>query len=193
MKNDNPLMRILKEYPAAVICFIIALVCGGLIFMRGDVASELSVKEEDLHKRMRIISKNSKNAKDLKAEIDEIKLLVDQIDARLFNRDQRAVNINFFYDLENRFKVQMSTVSQVQDPDATFAKGGARELKLYSTIAYSIALSGSFEDILSFLYELYRVDAVVRISNCHISAGSSKTEGDDLVARLRILVLAENE
>ncbi|WPJ95036.1 hypothetical protein SH580_16530 [Coraliomargarita algicola] len=193
MKTENKFIRILKDYPLAVLCFLVVLVCLAAIFLRGDAAVELSLKEDDLNSRIRTIDKNVKSSKDLESHVEEVKLLVDQLEARLFDRDERAVNINFFYALEDRLNVRISNIGQMPTGDPVFAKGGPRALKLHSTIAYNMSLSGSFDEILIFMSELYRVDRLIRVADFQISDSNRNGGQDTLDARLRVVVLAEND
>ncbi len=193
MNSSNKLVRILKEYPLAVLSVVVIIICSAVIFLRGGAALELSAKEADLNSRIRTIDQNVKNAKDLKEDVEEVNLLVEQIEARLFNRDQRAVNINFFYAIEDRLNVRIANISQMPTEDPVYAKGGAHELKLHSTISYNISLNGRFDDILTFLYELHRVDPLIRVADFQIAkGGNAKTNTTTMLdARLRLLVLAE--
>jgi len=193
VKKGNKLVSTLKEYPLAVLCAVVILVCAVLIFLRAGVIPELSAKEADLTSRIRTIDQNVKNAKDLGEEVEAVKTLVDQVDSRLFNRDQRAVNINFFYSLEDRLDVRISNIGQMPGEDSVYAKGGAYELKLHSTISYNIALEGTYDDILAFLYELHRVDPLIRVAEVQIASGKRNADDGILEARLRVLVLAEKD
>jgi hypothetical protein len=191
MNPGNQLVRILKDYPLAVLSVIIILICSAVIFLRGGIGLELSAKEADLNARIRIIDQNMKNAKDLEEDVKEVQLLVDQIEARLFNRDQRAVNINFFYALEDRMNVRIANISQTPTEDPFYAKGGVRELTLHSTIGYNVLVTGTFEDIVAFLYELYRVEPMIRVADFQIAKGNTRGNDNTLDARLRLTVLAE--
>jgi len=175
MKSGKKFTRTLKDYPLAVICAAIILICAVALFLRGGANMELSAKEADLNSRIRTIDQNAKNAKDLSAEVEEAKLLVEQIKLRLFNREQRAVNINFFYGLEDRLDVRISNIGQMPSEDPIYAKGGPRAFKLHSTIGYNISLNGQFDEILAFLYELYRVDPLIRVADFQLARPYSKS------------------
>jgi hypothetical protein len=192
MKAGNKIVRILKNYPIAVLCAIVIVICGAVIFLRGGVAAELTAQEADLNVRIRMIDQNVKNAKNLAAEVEEIKVLVEQVEARLFSRNQRAVNINFFYALEDRLDVRISNIAQLPAGDATYSKGGPRELKLHSTIEYNISLNAHFDEILVFLFELHRVDPFIRVVDFEVAGSNNRASNEGLLeARLRVLVLAE--
>ncbi|HBR93024.1 hypothetical protein QEH52_14365 [Coraliomargarita sp. SDUM461003] len=193
MKSENKLIRIFKDYPLAVVCFAVILMCTAAIFLRGGTTIELTAQENDLTARIRTIDQNVKNAKDLKEEVNEVQRLVDEIQARLFNRNERAININFFYALENRLNVRISNIAQMPAGNPIYEKGGPRALKLHSTIGYSMSLNGTFEDILEFMYELHRVDRLIRVADFQVADASRNGTQNTLDARLRVIVLAENE
>ena len=192
MNPSEKMIRTLKAYPLAVLSVLVFLICSAAILLRAGAVADLSVHEADLNLRIRTINQNVRNANNLDKDFEEIKRLVDQIEARLFKRDQRAVNINFFYALENRLNVRILNISQMSNEDSLYAKGGARELKLHSTITYNISLNGNFEDILLFLYELQRVDPLIRVVDFQIAKDNAQEADEEcLDARLRLIVLAE--
>ena len=195
MKSGNKLIRSLKDYPLAVLSVIVILACGAVIFLRSGSSMELTAKEADLHSRIRTIDQNVKNAQNLEEEVEEAQLLVEQIKARLFSREQRAININFFYGLEDRLDVRISNIGQMPAEDSIYAKGGPREFKLHSTIGYNMSLKGQFNEILTFLYELYRVDPLIRVADIQIAETNNRggAAQGSLEARLRVLVLAEKD
>ena len=192
MNPSEKMIRTLKAYPLAVLSVLVFLICSAAILLRAGAVADLSVHEADLNLRIRTINQNVRNANNLDKDFEEIKRLVDQIEARLFKRDQRAVNINFFYTLENRLNIRILNISQMPNEDSLYAKGGARELKLHSTITYNISLNGNFEDILLFLYELQRVDPLIRVVDFQIAKDNAQEADEEcLDARLRLIVLAE--
>ena len=192
MNPSEKMIRTLKAYPLAVLSVLVFLICSAAILLRAGAVADLSVHEADLNLRIRTIDQNVRNANNLDKDFEEIKRLVDQIEARLFKRDQRAVNINFFYALENRLNIRILNISQMPNEDSLYAKGGARELKLHSTITYNISLNGNFENILLFLYELQRVDPLIRVVDFQIAKDNAQEADEEcLDARLRLIVLAK--
>ena len=191
--NFSVIIDKLRQYPVAVICAVILLLLVFIVFLRGSVTSDLSVQESDLNSRIRTISENIKNAKGLKQDTEKLDAMVEQIDLSLFNRYERAININFFYGLEDMAGVVISNIGQLSESDAIYAKGGARKLELYSTLVYNINVSGSFSNILKFLYELDRVDPLIRVAEFNVSREGGVLGGANVDARLRVLVLAKKD
>lgn len=183
----------LKQYPLALACVVLLLLFAVVTFLRGGVTSELSAKEAELDARIRAIEVNVKNSKNLKQDTEKLNAMVDEIDSLLFRRDERAVNINFFYGLEDEAGVVISNISQLAQPDPIYAGGGTRGLKLHSTLVFNINLSGSYSDILRFLHEVHRADPLIRVADFQVVRGGDRKEADGVGARLRLLVLTKKE
>lgn len=58
MSSASDVLRVLKKYPLAIVCFLISVGCGVFIFIRGDRSSELTEKEDSLTTRLRVIERN---------------------------------------------------------------------------------------------------------------------------------------
>jgi len=183
----------LKQYPLAVGCAVLLVVFIVIIFLRGGVASELAVKESDLTSRIRTIDENIKNSSNLEQDTEDLKVIVDKIQPLLFDRYERAINISFFYEFEDKADVVISNISQLPQPDPIYAEGGPRKLDLHSTLVYNITLSGSFSSILQFLYEVDRAEPLIRVADFQVSRSGGEFGGDSVDARLRLLVMANKE
>jgi hypothetical protein len=187
----NLILDKLKQYPLAVASGVLLVLFVGVLFLRGDVVAELSAQEAELVARIRTIDGNIKNSKDLEQEVEALEAHVVSIDERLFNRQERAINTNFFYSFEDKIDILISSVSQLAVEDPALSKDGPNELKLHSAILYDITVKGTFKEILGFIYEIHRVDPLIRVSDFQIdSTGSKDAKRGDLVAKLRVLVLA---
>jgi len=186
----NQVMDKLKQYPIVVVSVVVILVCAVSAFLRGSVVEELTRSEDDLTKRILTINTNSKNSKDLEQDVEAVVASVAVIEERLFDREERSINTDFFYSFEDRLDVLISDVSQLTTEDASLIKGGPNELKLYSGVSYNVKVSGSFQAILKFLYEIHRMEALMRVATFDVVEGES--EGL-LSANLRVVVLAQKE
>lgn len=183
----------IKQYPLAVICAVLLAFFTAIFFLRGGVASELAVKEADLTSRIRTIDENVKNSKNLKQDTEELATIVEKMDSLLFSRYERAINISFFYEFEDKAGVVISNISQLPQPDPIYSEGGPRKLDLHSTLVYNITLSGSFTNVLKFLYEINRADPIIRVADCQVSRADGKLGGKGIDARMRVLVMAEKD
>jgi len=184
---------LLKQYPLAVVCAVLLTVCGVVIFLRGGVNAELSIKESDLTSRIRTIDQNMENSKNLEQDVEDLSVLVERMNSLLFDRYERAINISFFYEFEDKADVVISNISQLPQPAPIYAEGGPRELKLHSTLVFNITLSGTFTNVLKLLYELHRADPIIRVVDFQIARSGNDLGGESVDARLRVLVMAEKE
>lgn len=191
--NSYGIIEKIKQYPVALACGVILALFVLISFTRSSVVSELTVQEAELNSRLRTIEENIKNSKNLKEDKETIDAMVDQVNSLLFNPYERAININFFYGLEDRSGVVISNIAQLPDPDAIYAEKGARKLNLYSTLVYNINVNGSFSNILRFLYELDRVDPIIRVADFYVAREQEELGGASVDARLRVLVLAKKD
>jgi len=163
-----------------------------LVFVRGDVVADLSVQETELIARIQTINKNVIASKNLEQDVESLLGYVATIDERLFNRNERSINTAFFYSFENKLDIIISNVSQLTDEDPALIEGGPNELSLHSGIVYEVRVDGTFQEILGFMYEIQKADALMRITNfeVYVSTAQGAAPGT-LSAKLRIVVLAE--
>ena len=184
--NKDILLGYLKQYPLALFCAGVLLLCGLLAVLRGTVVDELLVEEGTLNARIRVMESNSRASNGLDADLGALDAQVEALDALLFVQDERAVNLDFFYSLSDRVGISISGLSQRSADEASFAQGGPNELKLHSVMGYDLTVEGTFQQILAFLYEIKRVDPVMRVSDFQVDVGDAR-----LSARLHVIVLAE--
>ena len=171
----------IKQYPVAVVSAVLIIVLAVVIFLRGDIATDLAVKESDLNSRIRTIEQNVKNANNIGQDTEDLAVIVEKIKSLLFDRYERAINISFFYEFEDKADVVISNISQLPQPDPIYAEGGTRKL------------SGTFKNVLKFLYELNRADPLIRVADFQVSREGDGMGGKNVNARLRVLVLAKKE
>jgi hypothetical protein len=181
-----------RQYPLAVVCLVVFVAMTVVIFVRGDVVDGLHVREQDLSDRLAVIKSNQDNAPGLQEQVEAIESKVAAFKARLFDREQRAINTDFFYNLENVSDVRILEVAQTAAEDPATAGGGPHELKLHDVIVFSVSIEGTFPEIVDFLYRLHRVEPFVRVADFDMRASRGARDSPDgpLAARLRVLVLA---
>lgn len=171
------LLEKLKTYPLAIICTVLGLACAVGLYLRADVVSEISIQEADLNATLRVIEENVKNAINLQEHLDEVLALTAEIDERIFYPEQRAININFFYNVEKEYAINFSAMTQ-QGSAAIYGAGGSRELSLYSTMVYNLAMSAPLEKVLELMHGLEESKPLIRIGTFRVSdAGGTEVRG----------------
>lgn len=184
----------LKEYPVAVISALVFIGCAVVVFMRGDLVAELSLRETELIAQIRTVNDNVIDSRNLEQDVESLQGYVAAIDERLFNRNERSINTNFFYSFEDKLDIIIADVSQLTIEEPALIKGGPNELSLYSGIVYEIRVGGTFQEILGFMYEIQQVDALMRIANFEVQAATAQRAAPEaLLAKLHVVVLAEKD
>jgi hypothetical protein len=190
----NLIIDKLKEYPVAVISALVFIGCAVVVFMRGDLVAELSLRETELIAQIRTVNDNVIDSRNLEQDVESLQGYVAAIDERLFNRNERSINTNFFYSFEDKLDIIIADVSQLTIEEPALIKGGPNELSLYSGIVYEIRVGGTFQEILSFMYEIQQVDALMRIANFEVQAATAQRAAPEaLLAKLHVVVLAEKD
>ena len=188
----NLIIDKLRDYPLAVVGALVFIGCVAVVFVRGDVVDDLLVQEAELIARIRTINDNVIDSNNLEQDVESLLGYVATIDARLFNRNERSINTAFFYSYEDKLDIIISNVSQLTDEDPALIEGGPNELSLHSGIVYEIRADGTFQQILEFMNEILKADALMRIANFEVYASTAQGAAPGtLSAKLRIVVLAE--
>lgn len=191
--NLEFILEKLKTYPLAICCSIIGVACLVVLYARSGIVDELSIKEADLASEIQAIKENIKNSKSLAQHVEEMEALAEEIDARLFRKDERAVNLNFFYEFEEDQNVSYGSLNQRGAGSAIYRKGGARPLKEYSTMVFSISLQDSFEKILRIMHALETSRPLIRVGSFDLKGTGNFSSMDQAEATMRVIILAAND
>lgn len=183
----------LKQYPVASICTVLLVIFLVINFLRGGILDELSAKEVELEARIRVINSNIKNSDKIGEDAEVLNAIVEKINSLLFIPDERAVNVSFFYEFEEKAGVRIADINQQVQPDPIYGDKGPRKLNLHSTLVYEVTLQGSFKNTLRLLHELNRVDPLIRVADFQISRAASEASGDNVDTQLRVLVMAKKK
>lgn len=186
----NQMINNFKKSPSILIGAVVLLICVGFVFFRANQLTKLSAREADLIMKLDTISRNVKNSQNIELNIQELEDLVDTINERLFIAEERSTNIDLFYSFEERLDIKISEVKQQDNLNSRFTEKGPDELKLYSVIDYSITVSGTFKEIVRFLYEIYQIEAIARVTEFQVEAGDMEDSGN-LSAKINVAVLAQ--
>lgn len=183
----------LKEYPLAIVCGLVILVCIALHFIRGGVIDSFQTREFELNGRLRLIEKNKLHSQGIAEELEHLEATLEPMDERLFMRDQSALNTNFFYAYEDELDVTVISVSQLAGLEPLTSKGGPYELKEHSAIMFEVTVEAAYSGILSFLDKMNADQPFMRVAELQLSESNSAVYGKATTARIRVHVLAHKE
>lgn len=190
--NADLILEKLKTYPLAILCAVLGLICFVVLYLRSGLVSDLSIRETELSAQLRVIEENVKNSANLQSHLDEVLSLAEAVDTRLFYPEQRAININFFYNIEKQYDITFSAMN-LQGAAPIYSKGGTRELSLYSTMVYSLAMTAPFEKFVELMEGLEASDPLIRIGSFRLSHAGGEAELDSVNGALSVMILSAKE
>ncbi|WP_438480109.1 type 4a pilus biogenesis protein PilO [Oleiharenicola lentus] len=143
------LVATLKKHPLGFLCGLIAIVCLFWIFYfrsgeNDTLQSEYDTKSMQASKMVT----NVRNADKLSQQLAEMQAMTKELDSRLINSSQLAVNLQYFYRLEAETGVKFNDVRQNTPPKT--AKAGLS----YVGIPYFVSVQGSYQQVMLFIKKL---------------------------------------
>ncbi len=161
--NKELLLAKLKQYPLAVVSVGIALVLILIIYMRSGRLPSLEAELEQMEMTLEVIQNNDLRAVDMQAHLDTITADSEEIDARLLNQDDKAINYQYIFQLEQRCGVRLDNLQQKVPTDNDIGDH-------YKAVNFDISASGTYKQILNFVYELQNGKYFTRIDRFNYNA-----------------------
>jgi len=183
----NQLVENLKNSPSIIAGTVALILLLGVGLFRSNQLTTLSAVESELNTKLDSINFNLRNSENIEQDIQKLELLTNTINARLFFGEERSTNIDFFYSFEERLEITISEVKQLEKSNPRYSQKGPDALEQYSVVDYTITVSGTFHELLRFLYEIYQIDTIARVTEYQIDAGD---ESGKLSAKVHVAVLA---
>ena len=176
----------IKQYPIAVGGGVLVLVMLVLLYFRGGNVPALNERYDQLKAEIAVISANRDHAAGLEEDVEAVNALLETVDDELLVRDQRAINVNFFYELEESMPVRLISVNQL-DPAPEGGRGPKppNALTHYEVVTFTLVAEGTFEEMLNFLYELRTGDKLLKVRDL-VALPSGEGGPDQLSVELTI-------
>jgi len=158
MKPKDILAKI-KAYPLALSLIGVAILLAGITYWRStstleDARSEVDTVTQESDR----LSKNTAASELLDEQLAEVNADATKFATGLINPVEDISNQQYFYDLEHA-----AGVEQVTDPAHT-TTDRSKDTAEPSVAAFSLSVSGHWDNILSFLYALQSGPHPLRIS-----------------------------
>lgn len=154
------LIAFARKHLTGTICLVVTLVCGGVLYFRGDAVAESQKLYDEKSAEATKMVNNVKGAPGLPEQVAELQELGKQLDARLVNENQLAVNLQYFYKLEADHGVKLLDVRQ--NNASRPARGAAKTS--FTPVPYSLSVQGTYAQLLKFLGELQNGRHLCRIN-----------------------------
>jgi Tfp pilus assembly protein PilO len=152
------LVAFLKKHPTGTVCLIIVLVCGGLLYYRGDAIAVSQAEYDAKSAEATKMVNNVKNSPGLAEQLAEMQALSKELESRLVRADQLAVNLQYFYKLEADHGVKLVDVRQENQP----ARRGPKTS--YAPVPFNLTVQGNYAQLVKFLGSLQNGRHLCRIN-----------------------------
>ena len=157
----------LKKHPIGVVCALVSIACGVILYMRaGNIAASHTENESATAEASKMIA-NVRNSASLVEQAAELEGLSKELDGRLMKAGQLAVNLQYFYKLEAETEIKLVDVRQGGLPRNAKSQ--------YIGVPFTVTIQGTFAQVTGFLSRLLSGPHFCRIN----TATFSKTGGDN--------------
>lgn len=181
----NPRLRqfieLLRDYAFVSACVVVVAVTGTAGYFLHKNVLELENTVNAVHAEGDAMLKTLAGAGALRADREAIATAVHEINANLITEENRAENVGYFYKLEDQSHTRISELHQLAAPVGS----GNSTAKI---VPFSVSVSGSYRDVLSFVSQLEQGPRLMRIIAFTFDRRSSS--GDSVVLTLSIEMLA---
>lgn len=183
----------LKQYPIAVVSGILAIAFLAGMYFRGGAVPEMQAELDELTSQVNIIRRNTDNAVGLEADLERMRELVASVEDRLMVREQRAINVQYFYAFENEEDIiNIISVNQVApNPAGPRGQAGGSPLDNYDVIQFSAQAEGTFDEVLRLFHRLRNGEKIIRIRDFGLSPKGGGVTTEDLIVNFTLDVLGK--
>ena len=169
------LIALAKKHPLSSLCGLLILICGLLVYFRLDAIEVSQAEYEAKAGEAAKMIANVKNAPGLEEQVAEIQALGKDLDTRLINPGQLAVNLQYFYKLESDHAVKLVDVRQ--NPVRTLP--GKPN---FIPVPFSVTVQGSYDQVMKFLNALQNGKHFCRINTAAFNKPGGTGAGGEAAA-----------
>ena len=181
--NASDIFAGAKKQPIGVACGAVCLICAVMIYLSGDTIDESQQNYDAKAAEAAKVAANVRNSANLTEHVAEIQSQTKELESRLVQAGQLAVNLQYFYKLEaeNEVKIDIhpGTISAA-------AKSGKAD---YIGVPYSLSVQGTYKQVMAFLYRLEAGRHFCRFLNVNLNKNASGGGADAMNLSLSIELL----
>lgn len=187
--NAELILERIKAYPIAVAGLVLTLILGVVLYLRSGNLPELQAQYDTAEKQVEAIKRNSINAVNLKADLEELEVITEEIESRLMRAGDKSENLQYFYELEESSEVSMQNPVLAGYQDV--GKKSPLRTKVFAQLNYRLSFQGTFPAVLGFMYQMRTGKHFMVLDSVRISPVSS-VSGEIVQADVSLGVLAES-
>lgn len=153
------LLARLRAYPLATALFALVIVLAVFWYIRGGPAAEVQSEHQRLQLEWDRITANLNRAEGLGADLEALRAAVEEIGEHLIDPDEKAINYQYFYGLEQATGVRILLLEQSDQLPAV--PGDAR----YQPVEFRLSATGDFRSLADFIYRIERGAQFARLDS----------------------------
>ena len=172
-----------KRNPVAVICGVLCVAFIAAIFLRNGLVAEAETTLEAKTAEGQKYATNIQYSAQLKDQVDAVTAANKEIESRIIRASQMAMNMGYFYKLENDTKIKMIDSRQLTPASVPKPAKGA-----FLPVSFAVAVQGDLNLVLTFLRQVENGVHYARINNATLS-GNAVQRGAPLTLSLSVDLL----
>ncbi len=159
------LLALFKKQPIGFSCAALSLILMALLYFRSDqIPENQGIADAKAAEAAQVLS-NTRHAEGLVKQVEQMQVFGKEVESRLIRAGQLGINLQYFYKLEAENQVKLLDVRQGVPPK--ISKG------LYVGIPYTLAVQGSFKQVVAFLQHLENGPHFCRFTSATYSKSAS--------------------
>lgn len=200
--SNEQLLAGVKKNPLMVASVVVALLIGIGMYLRSGLEAELTVELEEKTRTGQRMANNLKFSVRLEEQLAVMVDSREKMESRLVDEGQLAVNLQYFYALESSTGTQLTDLRQLSDHSRVPDSRKQQRKTAYQPISYAVALTGNYEQVMSFLQQLEAGTHFCRVMNASLipsagggiggaDSGNAKRRTDMLTLTLALELLGQ--
>jgi hypothetical protein len=145
---------VLKRHIVAIVSGIVVLILAGVTYVRSSAINQEQARWQTMTRQIAEMDANLQHAHGIQEQVLQLEAALIEMETFLFDPNARALNTNFFYQLEQKSNVRIVQARQG-------AYHGDDKSSEYANIEFVLLVEGNFTALLGFIYQLYSINAFI--------------------------------
>jgi Tfp pilus assembly protein PilO len=172
-----------RERPYVAGCLVLALVLGGVNYFLWQRREAVTEQHAEARRKGEFMLQALTRRARIDADLGALREAMAQINDNLLEEQSMEVNLGYFYKFERKTRVRLVRLNQLASLPAA---GGSR----YKAVPFSMQVTGSYRESMSFLRALESGPRILRVRSCTFERGAE--DSTDLTLDLTVDVLAKS-
>ena len=194
--SQNPVIANLFKYPIAVLGLVASLILGVGLYLQFTELPQLNTAVAEKQKNVEIVRDNQVNSRDFDAHLDQAKQITAEIESRLMDPDETAVNSQYIQRLMELAEVQFVGTIPTPTYFAVDKDGKGQngiDTQIYAQMEYRLRLTGTLSGILKFVYLLKTAEHYFVLDSIAITPSIQSEKSDMVMVSMIVRVLSKSK